>query len=55
MDTNHHDLVVVGAGPIGAATGRHLAEQGVDVAIIGPGEPASPEGHEGTWAGYCRP
>ncbi|TCW22936.1 NAD(P)/FAD-dependent oxidoreductase [Dietzia cinnamea] len=52
MDTNHHDVVVVGAGPIGAATGRHLAEQGVDVAIVGPEEPATPEGHEGTWAGY---
>lgn len=52
MDTNHHDVVVVGAGPIGSATARHLAEQGVDVAVIGPEEPVSPEGHEGTWAGY---
>lgn len=52
MQTNHHDVVVVGAGPIGSATARHLAEQGVDVAVIGPEEPASPEGHAGTWAGY---
>ena len=52
MNTNHHDVVVVGAGPIGSATGRHLAEQGIDVAIIGPEEPDSFIGHDGTWAGY---
>lgn len=52
MNTNHHDVVVVGAGPIGSATARHLAEQGIDTAIIGPEEPTSFEGHEGTWAGY---
>lgn len=47
-----HDVVVVGAGPIGSATARHLAEQGVDVAVIAPEEPASYEDHQGTWAGY---
>ena len=52
MRTDHHDVVVVGAGPIGSATARHLAEQGVDVAVIGPDEPASFTDHTGTWAGY---
>ena len=52
MTTDHHDVVVVGSGPIGSATARHLAEQGLDVAVIGPEEPSSFEDHDSTWAGY---
>ncbi|MEE2031982.1 NAD(P)/FAD-dependent oxidoreductase [Rhodococcus chondri] len=52
MNISHHEVVVVGAGPIGSATARHLAEQGVDVAVVGPDEPATFEDHQGTWAGY---
>ena len=36
------DVVVVGAGMVGSAAGRHLAENGCTVAIIGPGEPENP-------------
>lgn len=52
MNPQHHDVVVVGAGPIGSATARHLADQGIDVAVVGPDEPTSFEDHDGTWAGY---
>lgn len=52
MITNHYDVAVVGAGPVGSATARHLAERGIDVAVIGPEEPLSFEDHEGTWAGH---
>ena len=47
-----HDLVVVGAGPLGSATARHAAEAGASVVVVGPDEPEGPAGHEGTWAGY---
>lgn len=50
--TTVHDVVVVGAGPIGASTARHLADRGADVVVVGPDEPAGYDGHEGTWAGY---
>lgn len=52
MDKNNFDVAVVGAGPIGSATTRHLAEQGVDVAVIGPAEPTTFADHQGTWAGH---
>lgn len=46
------DVIVVGAGPIGAATARHLSEQGASVLIAGPDEPSSFIDHDGVWAGY---
>lgn len=48
----HYDHIVIGAGPIGASTARHLAERGDSVAVIGPEEPADFNDHQGTWAGY---
>lgn len=34
METEHHDILVVGGGPAGAATGYWLASQGADVAVV---------------------
>ena len=34
------DCVVVGAGLVGSAAARHLAERGYKVVLVGPGEPA---------------
>ncbi len=47
-----YEVAVVGAGPLGAATARHLAEAGHSVVIIGPAEPADHRDHHGTWAGH---
>lgn len=46
------DVAVVGAGPIGAATARHLADQGARVLIVGPAEPPDFAGHDGVWSGH---
>lgn len=47
-----YDVAVVGAGPIGSATTRHLADRGASVIVIGPDEPPTFADHQGTWAGY---
>lgn len=47
-----YDVVIVGAGPIGSATARHLAEQGASVLVVGPEEPAGFADHDGVWAGH---
>lgn len=47
-----YDVVIVGAGPIGSATARHLAEQGASVLAVGPEEPNGFTDHEGVWAGH---
>ncbi|MEB8326523.1 FAD-binding oxidoreductase [Dietzia kunjamensis] len=47
-----YDHIVIGVGPIGAATARHLAERGDSVLVIGPEEPAGFADHQGTWAGH---
>ncbi len=52
MRQDRFDTIVVGAGPIGAATSRHLAEQGADVLVVGPAEPAGFADHTGVWAGH---
>ncbi|MEM9654732.1 MAG: FAD-binding oxidoreductase [Actinomycetota bacterium] len=44
--------VVIGNGLIGSAAGRHLAAFGSSVAIVGPGEPASPETHDGVFSSH---
>lgn len=34
---NHHDVLVIGAGPAGAAAGYWLAKEGLDVVMIDKG------------------
>lgn len=45
-------IAVVGAGMIGSAAARHLAEDGQDVVLIGPGEPADKRNHTGVFASH---
>lgn len=52
QERSHFDAVVVGAGPIGAATARHLSERGASVLVVGPDEPSDFADHQGVWAGY---
>jgi sarcosine oxidase len=40
MIPKHFDVIVIGAGLMGSAAARHLAEMGMQVAIIGLDEPA---------------
>ena len=47
-----YDVVVVGAGLMGSAAARHLAEMGLRVALVGPAEPPSKENHQGVFASY---
>ncbi|SUE16102.1 Monomeric sarcosine oxidase [Rhodococcus gordoniae] len=51
-ERSHFDVVVVGAGPIGTATARHLSERGASVLLVGPDEPSDFTDHDGVWAGY---
>lgn len=46
------DVLVVGAGPIGAATARWLAEAGHRVTVVGPVEPAGHEEPGSPWSGH---
>lgn len=43
---------VIGAGLIGSAAARHLAAQGLDVTLIGPGEPTDKDSHHGVFASH---
>ncbi|MEU5995083.1 FAD-dependent oxidoreductase [Spirillospora sp. NPDC047418] len=52
QEHSEFDVAVVGAGPIGAATARHLADRGARVLIVGPAEPPDYAGHDGVWAGH---
>lgn len=45
-------VIVVGCGPIGAATARHLAELGKQVTVVGPDEPSDFRNHQGLWSGH---
>ena len=47
-----HEIAIVGAGLIGAAAARHAALAGLDVVLIGPGEPADPTDHDGPFASH---
>ncbi len=46
------DVVVVGGGMIGASASRHLAESGLEVAVVAPPEPADPAGHNGPFGAH---
>lgn len=45
-------LAVIGAGLIGSAAARHLATQGHNVTLIGPGEPDDKTSHTGPFASH---
>ena len=46
------EVVVVGAGPIGASTARWLAEAGHRVTVVGPAEPADHADRSSPWSGH---
>ncbi len=45
-------IAVIGAGMIGAAAARHLAEAGQQVVLIGPPEPDDKSAHDGVFASH---
>lgn len=47
-----YDVAVVGAGLMGTAAARHLAEAGVKVVVIGPSEPNDKTSHLGVFASH---
>lgn len=47
-----YDVIVIGAGLMGSAAARHLAEDGARVALIGPAEPALKSDHDGVFASH---
>ncbi len=47
-----YDIAVIGAGMIGAAAARYLAEMGHTVIVIGPAEPARWRDHGGVFASH---
>lgn len=46
------DVAVIGRGMIGSGAGRHLAESGVSVALIGPGEPTGWKASNGPFSSH---
>lgn len=46
------DVAVVGAGMIGACAAWHIAERGLSVALVGPGEPTDKASHGGVFASH---
>jgi len=46
------DVIVIGAGLMGSAAARHLALEGVKVALIGPAEPERKHDHDGVFASH---
>ncbi|MEJ8571102.1 NAD(P)/FAD-dependent oxidoreductase [Microbaculum marinum] len=47
-----YEIAVVGAGMIGSSAALALAEAGMTVALIGPGEPADKSRHTGAYASH---
>lgn len=50
--TPTYDVAVIGNGLIGAAASRYLSAAGLQVAAIGPGEPADWQKHDGVFASH---
>ena len=48
----HFDFVVVGRGMMGAAAARHLSKTGASVALVGRGEPADWQNHDGVFSSH---
>ena len=46
------DVAVIGNGMIGAAASRYLSAAGLQVAAVGPSEPANWKTHEGAFASH---
>lgn len=52
MTDQSFDVIVVGAGLMGSAAARHLAEMGVKTALVGPEEPEVKAAHTGVFASH---
>ncbi len=52
MTDQSYDVIVVGAGMMGSAAARHLAEMGVKTALVGPAEPEVKAAHTGVFASH---
>jgi len=52
MTEQNYDVIVVGAGLMGSAAARHLAEMGVRTALVGPAEPKEKSDHTGVFASH---
>ncbi|MEJ8561900.1 FAD-dependent oxidoreductase [Yoonia sp. GPGPB17] len=52
MTEQSFDVIVVGAGLMGSAAARHLAEMGVKTALVGPAEPEVKAAHTGVFASH---
>ena len=52
MTHKSFDVIVVGAGLMGSAAARHLAEMGVKTALVGPAEPEVKAAHKGVFASH---
>ena len=52
MTPGSYDVVVVGAGMLGASAARHLADGGCAVALVGEAEPDDPKVHDGVFASH---
>lgn len=47
-----YDVIVIGAGMMGSAAARHLADMGVKTLLVGPNEPDRKETHTGVFASH---
>lgn len=47
-----YDVIVIGAGMMGAAAARHLAAEGAKVLLLGPAEPEAKSAHHGVFASH---
>ena len=52
MTMTRVDVAVIGRGMIGSAAGRHLAEGGASVALVGPGEPEDRRTSDGPFCSH---